>query len=617
MNYDKYYARSGYESLILQQPQIYFEGLWEVNDRYFIVCPSLTTSPITSSGKQLADWFDNECRVIGSPVSLIQKTPPGATRVPERTAEELSLLHGEPLTISEVSREISNALSRQFPLLRMTSPKMILIIEVSREISNEEVIELEIALSNYKIDLNYEIVVRNSCLEEEDKQDKKFNPYIGVDNLALLPSRMLPDAMPSEVRDAYAEDEEFWVDHRVPLLASNDLGREAVLPHAFRAETSSCFIDATVFEPTNIRTYLPIYHRIIVAMPLQKELLKALNGFGVSKQELLELVSRGRVQFILPQPIQRYDIRFLAEVLNANSSSILLSRKLSMASVVETRSRLPFLYPAFGTQDRRAVLEAFASVDDPKLREISQSIGQNLGLTWLGMERNLSVRGAMGNISHGIGPLLGKLVTQVTGRDCELELATSSMPVEWAAALRSTYFPVERGGYSSYSSASLCASMYSGVRNSPTVNPIEDFQSFVSGLLTLDNDAPVLEVDSAFSHRDIDQLAALLSGMNDRGERQVLIDKANENIGQFEKNSERLNRLDFYSLGGAAAGVLSGNLYLPLGVWIAQYILSKADPSIDFGGRAMDWVRGANSYTSADVVMLSRVRKKVSSAKRS
>src|SRR5690606_26613021 len=107
------------------------------------------------------------------------------------------------------------------------------------------------------------------------------------------------------------------------------------------------------------------------------------------------------------------------------------------------------------------------------------------------------------------------------------------------------------------------------------------------------------------------QLADLLNRTHAREERQTLIDEMNDKIRQYEKISARLNRLDIFSLGGAAAGAITGNVYVPLGIWIAHYILSRADPSIDFGGRALDWVRAANAYTSADVVLLSRVRDKI------
>jgi len=611
VDYDKLYARSGYESLILKQPHIRFEGLWEVGGRYYIVCPSLDSEPKSSSGRPISDWFHNECRIVGSPVSLVNKIPEGAIKIPERTAVELSLLHGEPLTVFEVYREISNSLPRTFPLLGVSSPGGNLIIEVSRRLSDEEVGELDIVLSNYKIDIEYDIKVKCGAIRCEDKWEVS-NPNASANSLDLLPVRSLQSSLPATVASAYEEDEEFWIDNRVSLLSSNDLRREDVLPDAFM-KGASCLIDATVFDTNNLRAYLPIYRRLIIVMPLKKHLDKALNGFGVSKKEIIELVSRGRVQFVLPQPIQRYDAGFIAEIKSARSSAVLLSRRLSIASVIETRSRVPFLYPALGSAERRALIEAFSSVKNIKIGGIARVLGKSLGVAWSGMERNLSARGAMGTMTHGVGPLLGELAHGMTGRDLTLEITTSSMSVEWAAALRSTYFPVETNDYSSYAAANLCASLYSGVRNSPTVNPVKDFQSFVTGILTLDNDAPILELDSALTSRDTDQLADLLNRAHSQEERQSLIDKMNGKIRQYESVDARLKRLDIFSLGGAVAGVITGNAYISLGVWIVQYILAKADPSIDFGGRMLDWARAVNTHTSADVVLLSRIRNKVNS----
>lgn len=615
MEYDNFYARSSYESLILRQPQIEFDGLWEAGNRYFILCRSLDGASIALDGKPLIDWFNGECKILGSPVSIVQSVPEGATRVPERTATELSLLHGEPLTALEVYREVASILPSEFPLVGITSPKGRLKIEVSRNLTSDEINELEIALGNFKIEIGYDVVVNENNERLQKAQTNNFLLNAVSDNLALQPARAIPASVPSNVIQAYSEDSDFWVDNRVALLSGYELTRDAIIPKAFDLEGCACFIEATAFDTSNLRTYLTMYSRIIIAMPLKDGLLKALAGFGVTREELVELVARGRVQFILPQPIERYDCKFLADVLAARSSSVLFSRKLCAASIVETRSRIPFLYPSMGANDRRAVVEALMSVRDPQIGGIARNIAASLGAAWVGMERSVSTRGAMGNMAHGVGAILGSIASQVTGRDLSLELIMASTPVEWAAALRATYFPFENADFSNYPAASLCASLYSGVRNSPVINPIKDFHTFVDGILCLDNNMPILELEAAMTKREVGHLADLLNRTHDPEQRNALIKTANDEIKQFERNTERLNRTDIFSLGGVVAGAVSGNVFIPLGVWIAQYILCKADPGKDFGGRALDWLRAVNAYTSADIVLLSRVRNKIAGNK--
>lgn len=609
MNHDKYYARYAYEALLLQQPHIEFLGLWQAGTMYYILCPSLTQAPMTVDDKPLAEWFDRECRPVGSPVRLVSKIPDGATRICERTVEELSLLHGEPLTGREVSQEIAAALPKQFPLAIVGAGNGKLVVNVTQPLSEDETTELEIALSNLKIDLPYEIRVAPEAAAEYEEKASSKRKLLGGHDLALQASRSLSKSLPEPLRHAYSEDEECWVDNRLRLFSETSLTKGRLLPVDFLQPTSACFIDATAFTPRNIRNYLPIYRRIIFAMPLASNVRPALEGLGVERAQLLELVRRGRVQFALPQPLDRYDPVFLAEVLEARPSALIFSRRLCMASVVETRARAPFLYPTLGALERRELIEVFESVNDPKYGPIARSIGRSIGKAWVGMERTISQRGAIANLGYGVGPLLAQVIRQLTGRDVELELGYSGASVGWAAALNATYFPFENETFSEAKAASLCASMYSGVRNAPLVNPIKDFNVFVEGLLTIDNDAPVLEIDSVFTTRDIDRLGAFLRGIDPDGEE--VLQALNDKIARFERNQGRINRLDILSLGGAAAGALTGNIYLPLGAWVVQYLLSKADPSVDAGGRVIDWMRAANALTTPNAVLVSRIRKKL------
>lgn len=91
MNHDQFYVRHDYERLILSQPQIQFQGLWEKDQKYFILCPMLDSSTKTKEGDALIDWFNNSCKVIGSPTQLVSFIPDDAIPVPIRTAEEVAL----------------------------------------------------------------------------------------------------------------------------------------------------------------------------------------------------------------------------------------------------------------------------------------------------------------------------------------------------------------------------------------------------------------------------------------------------------------------------------------------------------------------------------------------
>lgn len=605
---DKFNARYAYESLLLMQPHIEFGGLWTKGDRFLISCPSLNKNPLTSDGKPLRDWFHYSCRPVCCPVEIASDVPEGYEQINERSESELARLFGEPLTLSELYRELYITLPKSFPLSAIESGAGKVVVSVNRPLTQNEENEIDIAFANIGIYFDVEVVDLSDDSEpNNDKASKE-----SLDGLTLILSERIKNKVPSNVLSSYEEDEEFWIDNRVNVFSSDINSRKDVLKPSFLKTTSACFIDATVFPPKNIRTYLPIYQRLIISMPLATHFDSALDAFNVQEAELLNLVARGRVQFILPQSIQRYHLNFIAKAIEIDPNSVLLSRRLAAASVAETRSRLPFLYPPFGASAKRDLLRLLVSVSEPKFKPVGEVLARSLAQGWVGMERNISNRGGMGTANNGIGTILGELIHTVSGRDLRLELITSSMSVEWAAAVGATYCPIENEGYSDFNAANLCASLYSGVENAPLLNPVKSLEPFMEGLLTLNNDASVLEIDDVFTSNDIDRLGGYLrglTGLEDPSEEIVIL---NERIRKFETNQNRISRLDILGLGGVAvATAMTGNPYVPFGLWIAQYILKNADPSRDIGGKAIDWIRAINTRSSTDAVLVSRLRSKV------
>jgi hypothetical protein len=608
MTIDKFHARFAYESLLLQQPHIHFDGLWVEGDTFLISCPSLGEQLLTQNGESLSEWFIHKCKPICCPIEIASEIPNSFERVAERSESELARLHGEPLTLWELYRELYIALPKTFPLLTLESGAGKVTVHVSRALTPDEEAEINIAFANIGVDYDVDIYI-----SPERKGDK--TPPIGRagGDLTLIISNAIKGKASHNLASSYEEDEEYWLDNRVNIFSSDIRSREDILKDLFSSKTSACFIDATVFPPNNIRTYLPIYQRLVVAMPLANSLSTALEFFRVQESELLSLVERGRVQFVLPQSIERYDLSFISKVIEVRPDSILFSRRLAAASIAETRARLPFLYPPFGAYEKREILRLFTNISEPLIKPIGEIMANQLAKSWIEMQRNISNRGGMGTANSGIGIIIGELIHTLFGKDVRLELITSSMSVEWAAAVGAAYCPVEHNGYSDFGTSEICASTYSGVRNAPLVNPIKSLDSFMEGLLTLNNDAPVLEVDDVFTSSDIERLGDYMKGIHEFEEPLKEVESLNKKIKKFETNQKRLERLDILGLGGVAvATAMTGNPYVPFGVWLTQYMLKNADPSKDCGGKVIDWVRGINTWTSTDAVLISRLRSKAS-----
>lgn len=620
-NHDDHYARSSYERLILLQPHIEFGGLWFGGNRYYIHCPTLISSQWKVEGKPLADWFDHSCKTITSPVTVVDILPEDCLPVQERTVKELVLLHGEPLTIVDIFNELIATLPKAFPLFFISSPDLELYFHTEIELTDEQKNLVSIACSNIKISMQINFVVSDENIEITSA-NKIFTKT--ADSLSLTSSRYVSNnAILSKIRLACEEDEEYWIDHRVPVFTDTRISTGGLLPNRFNESTSACYLNASVHEPSNIRSFLPLYRRIIIDMPLEGNLDRALGSFQVTESELVELACRGRVQFVLPQSLDRYPQSFLDTLLEASPESMLFSRRLALASIAETRKRVPLLYPKFGTKERRVILDLLGDIAKRTSNDLMFQVQSQLGKMWSGMERNIFSRGAMGTLSHGVGPILGELCKAVSGKDVRLEIGAAAMSVEWAATLGATYFPVSTEEYSEYGAAAMCATLYSGVNTAVSVNPVGNIEVLMNGLLTLDNDAPVLEVEKTFTHSDIDRLSKLVSkyaGTADAEEKIIeVVDSLNNDIQSYESHTERLNRYDIFGLGGVlgigitgmAVGTPASGFVASLGFWLANYILKTADPSRDPGGIVLDWLRAKNAWTTNDVVLLSRLRSKI------
>jgi hypothetical protein len=242
-----------------------------------------------------------------------------------------------------------------------------------------------------------------------------------------------------------------------------------------------------------------------------------------------------------------------------------------------------------------------------------------LARIWSNSEFLVHYRGAIATGVLGAGAIISAIHKQLTGRDVFLELVYASSSVEWAGVLGATVFPVETENYSEQLACEICASAYSGVPKEKIPTAFGSVETIVQGLLSLDNDAPILEVAEVFSNTDIDRIGQIVQKIAENSLTEdslsFAIHEINEKVKTYERHSDRLNRLNLTGLSAAIAGItLLSNptavTYIPVTQWIIEYLLKNADPRKDFGGGFIDWVRGLNAWTTGDIVLVSRLRKK-------
>lgn len=552
---DGYYARRSYDNIVLQQPHIVFNGLWLLNEQFYIHCPQSSDPELTAiSGKKLTDWI-KEYKIIGVPPTILVATvPKGAVEIPHRTIEDIALSKSEPLTILDYERLLLLQLPHDFPFFKIDSEPPKLIYTVERILSDEEQTLLDIAHDTLNTIL--EPVFRVDENVSRKSPFDSLSPILGH-SLHLLNSRYVSIQQKNagkSIKKLCEEDEDFWFDTKVEIFTKNIQTPFDFVPPDFLSNQSACFIDASVYNPQNIRSYLTLFQKIIINMPLSDNVENFLAGLSITEKELTELVASNKVQFILPQSVDRYDRKFMEMVLDANQNSMLMSRRLAAISIAEIRKRMPLLFPSLDSAERQAVLNEIAQISAEDSDNILfKTLRDNLGLLWLNMVTNIDAQGAMAVSSHGISQIVSEVIKHIHKSDKFLEVYFSTMPLEWAMALQASLIPANplQENY-----AGISAAFYSKITNNPKTVPNISSDVLLSKLYMIDNDCPISELLPFCTESITDRFLNIV----EHSKKEEIIEnisceveKINKQILAYEKKVEHLTNYD-----------LLGGLILPL-----------------------------------------------------
>lgn len=505
--YDDHYARWSYEQLLIRQPHIEFDGLWKKGMQHFILCKEAETA-ITVDGKELRSWFDYDCRVITADVEIVLECPEGVERVPERSALDRAVLSGAPRSIRDLVVDFGLFLPPTFPDFKIKTKVGCVSVVTLRALSDNEKAQVQKVWQKLGYVKPITFVVENDQLVESFR----FNRDGDID---LIPSRQLGMQSSKALCRLVEYDEQIWMQNREKIFALGNVENSELETQSWlESSVLSCFIDATVFEPDNIRTYLSIYERVYLALPIEQSFSKNCNALGVSETELRELVQMGRVYIVLPQPIDRYPIKWLNDIAESAPQNILLSRRLAALTVCDARRRIPFLYPILSPFEKYLILHVLTK----HTKDIFGSEGEsfflaflkNLGLIWSNYEWSVHSRGAMGTLHIGVGAVSSIIYEQLTGRDLRLELWSAGQKVEWAAALGVYVFPTMMGKYDETQACDLIAGMYSQKFLAPTITSNKSLK-VVSDLLAISNSVSVVDFAKEFASPDIRRLRSLMA----------------------------------------------------------------------------------------------------------
>jgi hypothetical protein len=243
--------------------------------------------------------------------------------------------------------------------------------------------------------------------------------------------------VPRAVRWLAEEDEEFWLSQREEaLLGGSGLAGSAMFPQSWNCKEFRCVVDATVFPVANMRSYLTLFDTIFLGLPLGDKFAEALAHLGATRTELVQLVGSGRVKILLPHSVERYDLGWLAEVLEAKPDGVVSSRRIACGVMADTRRRLPFLHPNLDFAGRRALMTAIQAaandVEVPEdLRTHFQVIAKECADIWNFAALAIQRDGATQVDRVGVGWLASQLFQKFTGQERILEIMSAARGVSW------------------------------------------------------------------------------------------------------------------------------------------------------------------------------------------
>lgn len=451
------YTVWSYSRLALEQPGIPLDGLYRVGRRCFIVIPGFGPEMRAKDGKTLSNWFSGE-KAMGAPIQIVDRVPIGALHVAEPSLEDLIALRDAPLTMREIDVELCLRLPRTFPEFHFRESEDFnhFIVEVERPLQVDE----RSALRRVLASLTYGPSQRPVIRVNPDIGSKKptFRFAHGRGDIDLIPSRRLPSAFSQAVRDMVAKDEDLWMSQRTAIQRGEISHPSSVLPPWAAQSKARFLVGLHAFIVPGAHRLLPFCDQLILSLPLEEQSDARLAEIGFTREELIALAHQGRVIVLLPQAIDRYEPALLNELVEQAPGSLVCSRALCAATMIELRRRLyPWFFPGFDLRERRDRLHRAAMRKPLPFEEHLGLFYFHPGLfskflshVWAREEMHTHLKGAKASLflGGGFGTLLADQIEHQLKRDLLIESGEAGSMVETAAALGAMVVPMHRPEFS-------------------------------------------------------------------------------------------------------------------------------------------------------------------------
>jgi len=583
--------KNNYESFRFETHDLFHKGLYTDGEKIYAVIQEVLGDEEKRTA--LENHYEEFRTMAIPPVVIVGEKLPGFINIPLRDSFEKSHLFGQPLVMGEFINQLNIHIPKKYqPFnadMKWGTNEFKIILK--NEVTNDDKEEIQLiceSLGYQGFDYVFEV-------------NPDISDYPGVVD-QIIASGLIQKQFPRKILDRYEDDEDFWVENRKIVFSGDDLDRQDIfLPNDFLGKSTKCFVDASVFERRNLRVYLSLYEKVVIALPFKSEERDFYGMFGINPLELKELITRGRLLFVVPQNLARYSQSLLQEIIEVNPNAIIFSRRLAATAIQGIQKKTGIVGATFSSDEQYEFLYYCARSNNEGLKYLAKSLSDQ----WQFSEYMIDKEGAASVFRAGFSNLAIKLF-EAKGKDLSIELATASSSFEFAQGLNAHHFPFDSEQYSEVAACEAVSSLYSGVIDNSQFIRESEISMLLENVLAINNDMNVLELDDALTSNSLRSIPGILKGYSNlsNDELSLKLYELRKELMQIEKNRGNLAALDFTgAFGPLVAGAVmeyNGGLLKALCRYSGQS--SLADNPI------FTRLSSMNHRVSQDAVIIKRCR---------
>nr|WP_321239366.1 hypothetical protein [uncultured Tolumonas sp.] len=482
--------------------------------------------------------FDNEIRYITTPIKLVQTLPSNdLTKI--QAIEDCNVyenISGLPLTLQQIQILVESIIpSIQISSIKENFESQQIIITI-KDKQEPKYIE-EIQSKTDKLDTAFRIKIIDGGTST--KQVKIDNEFFNI----------LPSSYFKNLNCEFIErDEELWFSN-AEAIYSGDYQKQDL--YFFEKNKKSCLVNLSKFKNANIRNHLLLYDVVYCVLPLKEDMEKILRQQNITKNDLLEMISKGRIKILNMQPENRLDHGFLREAYQENKNGIVSRRALSALCAID----LVDINKSYIFNDAEIENNEY-----PLLKELSSLLNvdiQVLSNIFLWPKKALrssvdilSFSGPSRIAAYGVNDIITSFLPEHPKKNAiEFEFIVNSDQIHIAHALDATYFPffTDENSYSDSPYAIMMGNFLNFYANSSK----QTMPALFSNNTPLEFKNPSLELISIFDTNEyisLTEFNSLISNKMLRNGLSSLFDELSildgeERVERIKKYNHELNEI--------------------------------------------------------------------------